>query len=82
MNTEKKRVFGALVIGAATLAIGYGLSVSRAGVHCTTKPCTYIDYDGHSSPGTCGVKRGDKATCYCVSNEDKRLSEAQSGCSG
>lgn len=72
-----------LVSAVAVLVCAAGsiLTISATGGRCTSKACTYFDANGTGFTGTCGSKKGDKKNCYCVVNENKELSQVQSGCS-
>jgi bla regulator protein blaR1 len=42
--------------------------------------CTYYDAETRGHQGTCEVHQGDQGHSYCTSNDDKKLSEIQTGC--
>jgi len=70
-----------LAVALLCTAVGYMATASAAGGHCKSTACTYFDANGQGRAGTCGAKKGDAKNCYCIVDDDKKLSQKQSGCS-
>jgi len=70
-----------IAVAVLCTLVGYMVAASAAGAHCKSTPCTYFDAHGQGRPGTCGTKKGDKKSCYCIVDDDKTLAQKQSGCS-
>jgi hypothetical protein len=73
-------VLSGLAAAILCTASAFSLTPSTRGVRCTSSRCTYFDDKGRALPGTCGTKKGDSKNCYCIANENKKLSQVQRGC--
>jgi hypothetical protein len=62
-------------------AAGYMITAASEGNRCKSGECTYFDANGQRRPGTCGTKQDDNKNCYCIVNDNKKLSQKQLVCS-
>jgi len=82
MRPVLTKLFVLCGLAAAILctASAFSRMPSTRGPRCTNSKCTYFDDKGRALPGTCGTKEGDVKNCYCILNENKKLSQVQRGC--
>jgi TonB family protein len=81
-------LLGTVAAGAGTMALPIGTQSpavaesqnSFSGQNQADLACTYYDPQGQGYPGTCGVQAGNKEQYFCTANENKELSQEQTGC--
>jgi hypothetical protein len=69
-----------LIAGLAMFVAACGLAPGAVAGQCKTTPCTFFS-NGQPLDGTCGARPGDTKECFCISDSNKKLAQAQSGCS-
>jgi bla regulator protein blaR1 len=78
---SKAATSGVRAESAPTLSQASSAAITSTKSHARPDmSCTYYDVQVRGRLGTCEAHQGDQGHYYCTSNDDKKLSEMQTGC--